>query len=225
MRSLAILHPRGTPATGGLSQGWWRDAADVLAVADALDLHTFDILAHSAGTRLALAVSAQYPERVRSMALVTPAAAWLTGADHDGPVIAARRATPLVDAALASMAAEEPANESEFQRALVLEAPAGYAKWTAGTKHHSTVGAMSLAAASAWFNNIPLDAARSITESLRPPTLVVGGTHDILSGVDPVRAYAKALGARLTVLEDCGHYPWIEQPETFRRVLGGWVDR
>ena len=43
------------------------------------------------------------------------------------------------------------------------------------------------------------------------------------AGVDPVRAYAKALTARLAFLPKCGHYPWIEQPEPFVRVLDSWL--
>ena len=72
MHPLAVFHPRGTPVTRGLSNGWWNDAADVIAVADALGLHSLNILAHSAGTRLALAVAAQHPGRVRSMPSLLP---------------------------------------------------------------------------------------------------------------------------------------------------------
>ncbi|KGM13759.1 alpha/beta fold hydrolase [Cellulomonas bogoriensis] len=45
---------------------------------------------------------------------------------------------------------------------------------------------------------------------------MLGGTEDILSGVEPVRALATALGAELRLLDDCGHYPWVEQPDLFR---------
>ena len=222
VRPLATLHARGTPETGSFSQGWWNDAADVIAVADALSLHSFDILAHSAGTRLALAVATRFPGRVRSMALVTPAAAWLTGTEHDGPQLAARRENPLVEAALASMVGAQPMSEDQFQASLDVEAPAGYAQWTGREQQHSRSGTMTLAAASAWFANIPEDAVARILAAPQPPTLVLAGQEDILSGVAPVLAYAQALGARLVLLQDCGHYPWIEQPEAFARTLTAW---
>ncbi|WP_218683114.1 alpha/beta fold hydrolase, partial [Microbacterium sp. BF1] len=41
-------------------------------------LESIDLVAHSAGTRLALATATQFPDRVRSMALITPPATWLT---------------------------------------------------------------------------------------------------------------------------------------------------
>jgi len=222
-RALVILHPRGTPATGGLSRGWWTDAADLIHVADHLQAPTVDVIAHSAGTRLALAAAAQHPGRIRSLALVTPAAAWLTGAPHDGEALAAQRNEPEIARALASMKGEAPTDETAFQRALAAEAAAGYARWTRTEQQHAVVGAMTWAAASAWFRDIPADAAARITAAPLPPTFVLGGRADILSGVEPVRAYADALGAHLTLLENCGHYPWVERPAAFRAALDDWL--
>ncbi|ROR93218.1 pimeloyl-ACP methyl ester carboxylesterase [Salana multivorans] len=221
-RRLAILHVRGTPATGGLSRGWWADAADAVAVADRLGIDAADVVAHSAGTRLALAMAVRFPERVRSLALVTPAAAWLTGVPHDGVEIASRRAEPEVAAALAS-AECEPIDEEAFRRAVEVESPLGYARWGTEQRRHAARGAMTLAAARSWFRGVPADAADRILRATRPPTLVVGGDEDILSGVAPVRAFAAALGAELVQLEDCGHYPWVEQPEAFRRAMTLWL--
>jgi pimeloyl-ACP methyl ester carboxylesterase len=223
VRSLAIMHPRGTAVTGGLSRGWWADAADLIAIADRLGLESFDVLAHSAGTRVALAVAAQHPNRVRSMALVTPPAAWLTSTAYDGASLAAQRTEPEIARAIASMAGPQPTDEDDFQKAFMVEAPGGYARWTEVEQRHSMIGAMSLAAARAWFTDIPADAARLIRESPMPPTFVLGGAHDILSGVEPVRAYARALGAELAFIERCGHYPWIEQPAAFHDMVGGWL--
>jgi len=149
-RRLAILHVRGTPATGGLSRGWWADAADAVAVADRLGIDAADVVAHSAGTRLALAMAVRFPERVRSLALVTPAAAWLTGVPHDGVEVASRRAEPEVAAALAS-AEREPIDEEAFRRAVEVESSLGYARWGTEQRRHAARGAMTLAAARSWF--------------------------------------------------------------------------
>lgn len=228
VRPLAILHPRGTEPTGsteptgGLSRGWWADAADAIAVADRLGLERFDVLAHSAGTRASLALTARFPGRARSLTLITPAAAWLTGTPHDGDEVGARRSDPLIDAALASMEVE-PTDEAAFQRAWGTEAPAGYAAWGDAERRHATTGGMSLAAATAWFRDIPEDAVERILSAERPPALVLAGAEDILSGVGTVRAYAAALGAELRTLEGCGHYPWVERPAEFRAALDDWI--
>ncbi|GAA1958327.1 alpha/beta fold hydrolase [Agromyces allii] len=222
-RSLVVLHPRGTPTTGGRSNGWWADADDLVALADHLGLERFDAVGHSAGTRLVLAASARFPDRLQRLALVTPAAAWLTDAAWDGDAIGGRRGDPAVFAALESLTGAQPVDQRQWDAARAVEGPAGYAHWTARERVHSTVGDWELAAVEAWFTGVPDDAAARILAAPRVPTLVIAGDADILSGVAPVEAYAAALDADLRVLADCGHYPWVEQPDAFREALGAWL--
>lgn len=222
-RALVVLHPRGTPRSGGLSRGWWTDATDVMMLVDALGLEAVDLVAHSAGTRLALATAAQFPGRVRSMALVTPPAAWLTGTASDVESLAADHAEPDALDALAAMAVDDPRTESEFRESFLRQAPASYARWARAERAHAALGAVGLAAAEAWFTDIPDDAADRIRAM--PPTrsLVVGGDRDLLTGVQPVRDYAATLDAELDRIAECGHYPWIEQPARFRERLSPWL--
>lgn len=222
-RPLALLHPRGTPATGSLSRGWWTDAGDVVAALDALGLDRADVLAHSAGAQLALATVAQHPDRVRSLLLLTPSLTWLTDTAHDGAAIAGRRTETVISRAMASLAGPAPEDEARFQADSPIQRPAGYARWTRREQEHSPLGATSLAASGAWSRDIPDDAAHRIRQAALPPTLVIGGTEDILVGDAPVRAGARVLGARLEMIEDCGHYPWVEQPEAFRGLVDPWV--
>jgi pimeloyl-ACP methyl ester carboxylesterase len=220
---LVILHPRGTPLSGGLSRGWWADADDVVALADALGVAKVDVLAHSAGTRLALAVAARFPDRVRSLVLVTPPAAWLTGTPHDGDSVVIDRTNHVITDALASLAQDDSATEESFCESFQRQAPATYAHWADVEQTHTNVGAVSLAAALAWFNDIPADAAERIQEAVLPPALVIGGDRDYLTGIQPVVNYAALLGANLWLIEDCGHYPWVEQPDEFLRITDGWL--
>ena len=118
VRPLLVLHPRGTARTGGLSRGWWTDADDVVAVIDALGLTSADLLAHSAGTRLALATATRFPDRVRTMALVTPPARWLTGSAHDGEDLVLDRDDPVVAEAIRSLYEDEDGDtEVDIQEA------------------------------------------------------------------------------------------------------------
>ncbi|WP_217184914.1 alpha/beta fold hydrolase [Streptomyces sp. AC495_CC817] len=223
-RPLVVMHPRGTPQTGGLSHGWWTDADDVVAVLDALGLDRADLVAHSAGTRLALATAARHGGRVRSMALITPPASWLTGSPYDGDELPADRDDPAVAAAISSLAADEEGDdEASFREAFLRQAPASYAHWTPLEEAHARVGAVSLASASAWFTGIPDDAAARILAAQLPRTVVIGGDRDLLTGVRPVLDYAAALGAEAVLLEHCGHYPWVEQPDPFRDALDEWL--
>ncbi|WP_309134678.1 alpha/beta hydrolase [Cellulomonas sp.] len=222
LRPLVVVHLRGTTATGGLSRGWWRDADDLLAVRRHLGGPAVDVLAHSAGTRAALALVARHPGAVRSLTLVTPSASWLTGAAHDGAELVARRADPVLDAAWASAVGRAREDEEGFQREREEQAALGYARWTEVERAHAQVGATRAASAHAWFRDVPGDAAERVLGADLPPTCVVAGRDDVLSGVAPVRAYAAALRARLVELDRCGHYPWVEQPDAFRIALGRW---
>jgi pimeloyl-ACP methyl ester carboxylesterase len=221
--ALAVMHPRGTPRSGGLSRGWWADADDVIALMDALGLDDVDLVGHSAGTRLALATAARFPHRVRSMALVTPPASWLTGTPSDVATTAVGRTEPEVIEAIAALEQDDPRTEAEYRESFLRQAPASYARWTDSERAHAQIGGVSLAAAIAWFRDIPIDAPNRIRAMHSPPTLVVGGDQDLLTGVQPVRDYAVGLDAELSFIADCGHYPWIEQPAAFRRVLQAWL--
>ena len=152
---IVILHPRGTSQSGGLSRGWWTDADDVVALLDALRLPSARVLGHSAGTRLALATAVRYPDRVARLALVTPPATWLTATPWDGQSLGAGRAEPEVAAALAALAEPTASDDESFVDQFQRQSAAGYAHWTAIEQAHARVGAMGLAAASAWFSDIP----------------------------------------------------------------------
>ena len=222
-RRLVVLHPRGTPRSGGLSRGWWQDADDVAVLADALGMDTAHLIAHSAGTRLALATATRYPQLVRSLMLVTPPATWLTGTAHDGASIALDRTDPAVAEALRALEQEDPATDDAFRQAFQRQAPATYAHWSEIERAHAQVGSVSRAAAMSWFDDVPADAVELIRAAPIPPTLVIGGSHDYLTGVKPVMDYSAVLGARLAMIEDCGHYPWVEQPAAFLRAADDWL--
>lgn len=61
-------------------------------------------------------------------------------------------------------------------------------------------------------------------ERLRVPTLLACGRQD---PVTPVRDHeamaARVPGARLEIVEDCGHLSTIEQPEVVNRILKTWL--
>jgi len=61
-------------------------------------------------------------------------------------------------------------------------------------------------------------------ERLRVPTLLACGRED---PVTPVRDHeamaARVPGARLEIIENCGHLSTIEQPEIVNRVLKNWL--
>lgn len=57
-------------------------------------------------------------------------------------------------------------------------------------------------------------------KTIRAPTLVVWGRNDELVPVDDARKFGSGIpGARVVVIDKCGHVPQIEKPEEFNRAL------
>lgn len=58
------------------------------------------------------------------------------------------------------------------------------------------------------------------------PALVLGGRYDWIyppeHGAEPLAAGLP--NAEVVVFEESGHYPFIEEPERFVRVVAGWLD-
>jgi 2-hydroxy-6-oxonona-2,4-dienedioate hydrolase len=57
-------------------------------------------------------------------------------------------------------------------------------------------------------------------KSIHAPTLIVWGRQDELIGADRAEKFRDGIpGAKLVILEECGHMPEIEKPEQFNRAL------
>lgn len=61
---------------------------------------------------------------------------------------------------------------------------------------------------------------------IQVPTLVVWGASDRVVTPDYGKAYAEAIpGAQFSLIEQAGHYPHLEQPEQFTRLVSAFRDR
>jgi pimeloyl-ACP methyl ester carboxylesterase len=60
---------------------------------------------------------------------------------------------------------------------------------------------------------------------VKAPTLVLGGAQDCLTGVAGAGAGEAFPNGDVVLIDQCGHYPWVERPAEFRRAadtfLGG----
>jgi len=61
---------------------------------------------------------------------------------------------------------------------------------------------------------------------IRCPSLVCVGRQDAVTPVDAAREIADHLDpgtTRLAVLDDAGHFPWLDDPDGYWRLLSGWL--
>ncbi|MFD5815859.1 alpha/beta fold hydrolase [Streptomyces sp. NPDC127038] len=223
-RRLIMMDPRGTggsaiPADPG-SYRCDRLVDDVEALRERLGLDRMDLLAHSAGTNLALLFAQRHPERVGRLALITPSV-HAVGVEVTGE---ARRATALLrrdepwfpEAFTALEAIVAGNGNADAFRAI---APFWYGRWDgvarahrdAGDKHRNHEAAARFADGA-----FAPDATRAALARLDSPVLVLAGETD-LNSPPPAMAEVAALfpDAELVVRPGAGHFPWLDDPEGF----------
>ncbi|MDR7275969.1 alpha/beta fold hydrolase [Catenuloplanes atrovinosus] len=229
---LVIPHLRGIGLSSGLEPAsFWEQAADLEELRLALGRERLIIAGHSAGTRLAIAYAAQYPQRVAALVLITPPSTWLVPVPSDADtLIAPRRGDPAVDDALALWAGGPPAPTGDDAADDVTlnawfrgAAPVTYARWGATEQAHALVGDVSARAARAYFAETPPDLPARLA-AVTAPVLVVAGAVDYAVGLAPVQAVAGLFPhGRTVTIPDCGHYPWVERPDEFRTAVDAFL--
>jgi pimeloyl-ACP methyl ester carboxylesterase len=66
--------------------------------------------------------------------------------------------------------------------------------------------------------------SRPSLSAIACPTLLIRGAQDgITTEAHQQEILAGVPGARLELIEDCGHLPTLERPLTTNRILGDWL--
>jgi len=227
---MLVPHLRGVGRSSAADIGslgsWWRQAGDIERLRVSLGLDRCTLVAHSAGTRLAVAYAAQFPDRLAGLALITPPASYLVDVPSDAPALkAARMAEPPFAAAVsAADAGPDTSSDQTFNAWQQAIAPLCYAAWDQTAQEHARVGWYALAAARAFLSDDPPPDLTGRLRGMRAPVLVIAGAQDAIAGTGPVVAVAGLFpDGRAAVIEHCGHMPWVEQPVAFREILDAFL--
>ncbi len=211
-----------------------RLADDVEVAAAAVGTPPVDVLGHSAGCHVAMVHASRYPDRVRKLVLVTPSANGLVPFSEISADIARIRALRADEpwyAAAAEIEAEVATLPPERQRRLDRGLrPFFYGRWDDAARAHAdaTDTQMSLRATAAFRpeNGDPAQLAQ-LLRGIVAPTLVIVGGLDGGTGTSPGRIVAAHLpnAASTDVIEipGAGHYPWLDEPLEFARVVADWL--
>ncbi|MFB7243766.1 alpha/beta hydrolase [Streptomyces populi] len=235
-RSLVLLDNRGTgashaPADPG-SYRMERLVDDIEALRAHLGLERVDLLGHSSAGNTALLYALRHPERVSRLVLVAPSTRAVGIGVEDYEEALARRAhEDWYETARAgieawtgspTIAASLPHREQA--------APFFYGRWDEAAMEHarSELRQMSVPAAAGFYDGITLDTdeVRRAAAGSDTPTLVVTGELDPF----PTPATGAKLAALLgrgesRVQPGAGHYPWLDDRETFARTLVEFLAR
>jgi pimeloyl-ACP methyl ester carboxylesterase len=160
------------------------------------------VLGHSFGGRVALALAAHFPGRVRRLVLVA-----------SGGIRPRRTARYYLRLGAARLAGRvlSPALWGRQGRSL-QEA----LRRRLGSRDYQRAGAMRPTLV-----RLVNEDARELLPRVQAPTLIVWGSRDQEVPEASVRIMAQGLpGARLEIFEGAGHFPFADMPERFVQVVG-----
>jgi pimeloyl-ACP methyl ester carboxylesterase len=229
-RALALLDLRGTgesavPADPGTYR-CDRQVDDLEALRVHLGLEQFDLLAHSAGSNLALLYAARNPGRIRRLVLITPNA-WALD----------RQATVEERLAAARLRSGEPwfgAAYAAYEAALRGQepkdsfAPFFYGRWDAAAEVHAAADPEQVnRAAAARFGGPGVydpPVTRDALKALAAPVLVLAGELDGIPCPERAEGLAALFPAGESVVQPGGgHFPWLDDPEWYVRTVARFL--
>jgi proline-specific peptidase len=228
-RTVVLVDPRGT---GGSDRAASYELDDYVSDLDELRAHLgleqLDLLGHSHGGVVSIAYASTHPERVRRLVLVgAPVRFSEEYAAAARERIESRAHEPWYEeavAAHATMRAGDYANEDELTQLDRTRFPLYFADFGEREERHldATAETRNADATRAFFNTTSTGAfdLRPRLAEITAPALVLAGERDFVAGPVSARELADGLrDARVLVLERCGHYPFVETPDEFRRAV------
>lgn len=194
-----------------------RDVHDVAAVMTTLGLETAEFLGHSHGGFVGAAFAYAFPGRVKK--LVTVGTGWGESREE-------------ARARLLKSASAGPARTLEEQRRMrealffhKLPDREGRRGYERCVEWIESPGAIEFARNYAEAGG-PLPGEKELARTLCP-MLFVAGEQDPHVSIEKLKGAAEKLGARasLATIPECGHMPWIEQPQKFVAAVEAFLAR
>ncbi|MGA5816599.1 alpha/beta fold hydrolase [Kitasatospora sp. NPDC094028] len=208
-----------------------RLVADVEALRRHLGLERIDLLGHSAGGSLAMLYAAAHPERLASLALVTPSFAGVGLPSDLGvrEVIASRAAEPWHAGAVAGWEGMQSARTfAEAAPYRFAFEPLMYGRWDDAARAHAAAdpAQRSLPVSEHYYAGYDPD-----TEGLRrrlgalpcPVLLLAGGVDLWPTAASATEAAALFPDVTLAVQPGAGHYPWLDDPRAFTGTVAAFL--
>jgi proline iminopeptidase len=184
---------------------------DLEALRESLKLERWTLLGHSAGATLAMNYALAFPARVEALVLV-----------NSGPVRQSLLAA-MMDNVFLRLTPDELAAAKRTPSSFQTVLPGYFYDRAKAAKMAATFGPASyhddVGAALAADEMAPGMDLRPALRRLSLPALVIAGRQD---PIDPGMQYEIHLAlknSRLVILERCGHFSWLEQPQALYAAI------
>lgn len=224
-RTLVLIDPRGTKSP---ADSFTLD--DYVADLEALrgDRETIDLLGFSHGGLVAAAYAIAYPERLRKLVLGSALAALTPEMQEEaGRVIASKAGEPWHAEAVAALEREERGDyETPEDLAAMWNAmaPIYFWRWDERYRPFVEVDALPVQPLKD-FNATPFD-LRPDLGRITADTLVITGVDDFICGPAAAQVFGDGIPrCEVVLLENAGHFTFLEQPRAFVAAVEGFLSR
>jgi proline iminopeptidase len=208
---------------------WQTQVEDLGAVVTEFRLEPLSIVGYSWGAMLALLYAIEQrrnPHLVppARLALINPAASTREYRRQFEAEFARRQQSPEIlklREELAASGLKEKDSAAYRQRAFALGV-AGYFADPRKARDLTPFRVVARIQESVWESLGDFDLIRGL-EGIKIPSIVIHGRDDPIPIASSVEA-ARALGTHLVVLDECGHVPYVEQPQKLFAALDPFLD-
>ena len=180
-------------------------AAHVEAFMDCAGIPVAGVLGHSFGGRIALALAAHAPHRVRSLVLVASAGIRpRRGLGYQMKVGAAKLAKRLFSSPIMGRLGER-----------IISGLYG----RVGSRDYRNAGQMR-----ASLVKVVNEDLRDLLSSIRAPALIIWGDRDQEVPRSSMEIMARGInGSRLEIMGGAGHFPFVDMPDRFAELVKGFL--
>ena len=227
-----VVDPRGTGRSAPADTFTQEDyVTDLEELRDELGVDLFDLLGHSHGGFVAAQYAATYPERVRRLVLAATAprlapeyreaseAVWDASSD---PTVAPAREARAQRLSADDLSPDEIARLAMLQLRLYFARADGVPViGQVFEREPPNLDALM------YFNRetAPQLDLRPLLPAIRAQTLAVTGDHDFLGKPAADELLEGIPAARSVVLQEAGHFLWIDQPQAFASEVAAFLLR
>ena len=204
--------------------------ADLDALREAYGLDAMHLLGHSWGGLLAMQYAVRYPQHVRSLILVDSAPA-SSELDEQGMTIREERLSEEDRQAMAAVmqtedfAAGDPAAIMEYLR--IAEKVKFHDPTRMADLHleldRTTLGKL-MSVSGALRGYLADYDIHDQLDAINCPTLIIHGAADPIPLESAERIHQRIAGSELVVMEQCGHFPFVENRGGFLALVGGFLE-
>ena len=227
-RTLVYYDQRGggrSPVPREAPVGWREQVADLEALRAVWGLERLSLAGYSWGALLAVLYTLEHRDRVERLALVSPAPIWREGRGAYEARLAERNAAPEVQAERSRVQAGGLRERSpeEYRKRMFEFSVAGYFHDWRRARDLTPFRITGRTQQEVWDSLGDFD-LRSRVAELRVTARVVHGEDDPIP-MATAETLAQSLGADLIRIPECGHVPYVEQPEAFTAALMDFLPR